>query len=220
MPVAAEPSSFISVVDFRRRFRESAPEDDALILEELQAATTTIETMVNRRLAPFANHTYSDLLRGIDPNEYGGNTDIPVDIYASLGMSMAAALGSSDLVRHFWLDEFAPYYPELWTYSIQSVTLYLTYGNDIVVDPSTLEGPQKDTGHCRLRLGTFAPEGSTLEVVYSGGFTLGCPSSLRTAVCAQAMKSMLLFGQPMLKSGMDVNELDALIKENLVGWAR
>lgn len=223
--VSATPAPLATAAQFQRRFPalcQEGPGGEPLELDQIMIeATSELETRTSRRFAPFANHYFSDRLYGIDPAEYGGSSDSPLDIYGSLGLSQANALGDSDsLVRHFYMDQTAPHYPELWTYDIASINLRLTYGSTIQVDPSTIEGPQSDTGHCRLRLGTFAPEGSTIEVVYSGGYTEAIPPTLSRACLYQAAKYIILDQEPQSRKGMDLNELDAQIDTLLASWAR
>ena len=113
---------------------EDAPASDPMALSQvLVEATAFIESSVGRRLAPFNNLTESHRLFGIDPNEYGASSDSPLDIYGSLGLSQAAAYQTDNLVRKFWVDQTAPHYADLWTYSVNSITLDLTFGSQIQV---------------------------------------------------------------------------------------
>jgi hypothetical protein len=168
--------------------------DPAVLQDILVEATSTIEDNTNRRLAPFTGHICEERLFGIAPDEYGDvSADMPIDIYGSLGISKAAALGASDLVRHFWLDQYAPFYPELWTYNIQSMRIYRTYGDyqDIDFAHGGIIGPNITDGHVWFRLGTFIPEGTFVKVVYSGGYTKGTPQRFVALVCSK--QSSLLF---------------------------
>ena len=139
-----------------------------------------------------------------------------------VGASYANALGAGQLTRHFWLDQFAPFHPELWTYDIQSITLDLTYGNVQTIDFSHggLTGPDTTDGHCWMRLGTFAPVGTRVEVVYGGGYTLVIPPALKRACIFQAAKFLMMDAEPMLRAQMNTEELDALIVSILASWAR
>ena len=134
-------------------------------------ATRECEGVVNRRLAPFTGHVEAQRATGIDPDEYGGQGSMPLDLPATLGRSFAYAMGAGDLVRHVWLSEFAPRYPEMWTYSNVSITIVRSYGGNMVVPVTSIEGPEPDTGHVWFRLGTFLPVGSLIRTVYSGGYT-------------------------------------------------
>jgi hypothetical protein len=218
-----DPVALATVEDFKRRYPELTVNiDDSLIADILVEATSHLEDRTGRRLAPFTGHIYEDRLFGIDPSEYGNNADLPVDIYASLGMSFSIALGSSNLVRHFWLDQFAPVYPELWTYDIQSITLYRTYGDYQPIDfrNGGIRGPSITDGHCWLRLGTFAPEGSRVRVVYNGGYTNGIPPSLRRACLFMAAKFIILEFEPQLRASMDLKEIDEQVDNLIASWIR
>jgi hypothetical protein len=148
---------------------------------------------------------------------------MPLDIYGSLGTSYANALGfGGNLVRHFWLDQYAPFYPELWQYSIESVTLQLTYGNTITLEPTGggIMGPDVTDGHTWLRLGTFAPQGTRVTVVYSGGYMNGIPPDLRRACLYQAQEFLVLDAEPETRHGVDLSELSNRIDRLLSPWVR
>jgi hypothetical protein len=150
---------------------DAGPLNDILI-----ESTRLCEEVAGRRLAPF---TVTETLRasGIDPDEYAESASIPMDIQGTLGMSYASALGGMSLVRHFWLHEYPPRYPEMWAYSNVSVTLVRSYGGTQVLQPGQiLEGPD-DTGHVQVTLGTFLPVGTRIQAAYSGGYQ-AVPASL------------------------------------------
>ena len=219
----SDPVALASVDDFKRRYPELIVNlEDNLIADILVEATAAMEDRTGRRLAPFTGHIYEDRLFGIDPAEYGSNADLPIDIFGSLGMSQAIALGSSNLVRHFWLDQFAPVYPELWTYTIQSMVVYRTYGDyqNIDFNHGGIRGPSITDGHVWLRLGTFAPEGSRIKVVYDGGYTRGVPPSLRRACLFMAAKYVILEFEPQLRREMDLGEMDRQVDNLLAPWVR
>jgi hypothetical protein len=222
--VSTVPPPLASAADFKRFFPALCQQGvgaDPLAVEQLMVeATAAIEDAVDRRLAPFTNVVESHRLYGIDPDEYGASTDSPLDIYGSLGMSQAAAYQSDNLVRKFWLDQAAPHYTELWTYSITSITLHLTFGSLISVDTGSLEGPYPDTGEARMRLGTFAPEGTNMEVVYSGGFTVAIPPSLQRLCRYQAAKMLMLDKEPQLRKEMNFDEIEKQIDKLMSAWAR
>ena len=134
-------------------------------------ATRECEGVVNRRLAPFTGHVEAVRASGIDPDEYGGQGSMPLDLPGTLGKSFAGAMGGGDLVRHVWLSEFAPRYPEMWTYSNVQITIVRSYGGNAVVPVTSIEGPEPDTGHVWFRIGTFLPVGSLIRVQYGGGYT-------------------------------------------------
>lgn len=218
-----DPVSLATVADFQRRYPELVADiDPPLLADILVEATTHLEDITGRRLAPFTGHIYQDRLFGIDPMEYGNNADMPLDIYGSLGLSMAQALGASTLVRHFWLDQFAPVYPELWTYNIQSMTIFRTYGDfqPIDFDHGGVRGPDVTDGHVWLRLGTFAPEGTRIQVVYDGGYTKGIPPSLRRACLFQAAKFVILEFEPQIRREMNLEEIESTVNKLIGPWVR
>lgn len=225
-PIPSIPGALATPEAFLRRFGELGENEDPLVIAELLVeATAHIEDLTDRRLAPFSKLVYQDRLFGIDPDEYGNESNLPIDIYAALGISKAQALGATgDLVRHFWLPEYAPRYPELWTYSIQSIEIWLTYGNVIPVDLTNGgiigDSPAATDGHMWLRLGTFAPEGSRVNVTYSGGYTVGIPPALSRACLFQAAKFAMLESEPQVRSSMDHNELDNQIARLIAPWVR
>ena len=218
------PPALATVADLQQRFPEVTQGIDPGVLADiLVEATSFIEDNTSRRLAPFTNHICEERLFGISPDEYGDvSADMPIDIYGSLGISKAAALGASDLVRHLWLDQYAPFYPELWTYSITSMRIFRTYGDyqDIDFNHGGILGPNITDGHVWFRLGTFIPEGSFVKVVYSGGYTLGVPPALRRACLFQAIKYVILECEPQMRSAMDLKEIDAVVEANIVNWVR
>jgi len=218
-----DPVSLASVEDLSKRYPELVVDIEPTTLADiLVEATAHLEDRTGRRLAPFTGHIYQDRLFGIDPAEYGNNADMPMDIYGSLGMSQAIALGASTLVRHFWLDQFAPAYPELWTYNIQSMNIYRTYGDFQPIDfeHGGIRGPDVTDGHVWIRLGTFAPEGSRIQVVYDGGYTEGIPASLRRACLFQAAKFIILEFEPQTRREMNLDQIDQQIDNLIAPWVR
>jgi len=219
----SDPVALATVAEFSKRYPELVVDLDATTIADiLVEATAHLEDLTGRRLAPFKGHIYQDRLFGIDPGEYGNNADMPMDIFGSLGMSQAIALGASTLVRHFWLDQHAPAYPELWTYNIQSMTIYRTYGDYQPIDfnHGGVRGPDVTDGHVWIRLGTFAPEGSRIEVVYDGGYTNGIPPSLRRACLFQAAKFIMLEFEPQTRREMNLDDIDKQINSLIGPWVR
>ena len=219
----SDPVSLASVSDLQKRYPELVVDLEPTILADLLVeATSHLEDRTGRRMAPCTGHIYQDRLFGIDPAEYGNNADMPMDIYGSLGLSQATALGASTLVRHFWLDQFAPVYPELWTYTIKSMTIFRTYGDFQPIDFANggVRGPDVTDGHVWIRLGTFAPEGSRIQVVYDGGYTNGIPASLRRACLFQTAKFIILEFEPQTRKEMDLANIDTQIDLLIAPWIR
>ena len=165
------------------QFKEAAFADlasalsDGALSDFLIEATRLCEEQCGRRLAPF---TITEMHRatGIDPDEYADSANLPMDLQGTLGASYASALSVSPLVRHAWVQECAPFYQDMWTYSDVSVTIIRSYGGtQQLATANILGGPEPDTGHLWFQLGMFIPVGSRIQVTYSGGYTT-IPASL------------------------------------------
>jgi len=148
--------------------RNYTPDAQTAVLLE---ATRLCEQSVSRRLAPFTAMPETHRAQGMDPDEYTDAANLPLDLAGTLGRSYAMALGASTLVRHCWLNEFAPRYPEFWTYSNVSIQIVRSYGGSQTLTAANLQGPEPDSGHVWFNLGLFIPIGSLVRVTYSGGYT-------------------------------------------------
>src|SRR3954468_5921515 len=155
-------------------------------------ATRVCEGVAGRRLAPFTGVPETHRATGIDPDEYTDASSLPMDILGSLGRSYANALGAGDQVRHCWLNEFAPRYPEMWAYSNLQVTILRSYGGSQSVMSASLVGAENDSGHIWFTLGTFLPLGSLIRVQYGGGYSM-VPADLGRACKLQA--AVLVLGE-------------------------
>lgn len=156
---------------------------DQLMIE----ATRVCEGIAGRRLAPFTGVPETHRATGIDPDEYTDAAGMPLDLQGTLGQSYADALGASDQVRHCWLNEFAPRYPEMWTYANLQVTILRSYGGTSPLASASLIGAEPDSGHIWFTLGTFLPIGSLIRIQYDGGYStvpadLNRASKLKAAV--------------------------------------
>ncbi|NUR65796.1 MAG: hypothetical protein HOQ47_08555 [Streptomyces sp.] len=138
---------------------------DQLMIE----ATRECEGIADRRLAPFTGVVETQRADAMDVED-AMDAYVPLDPTSQLGFSRAQSLGSTLLVRHFWVREFPPRYPELWTGSIASINLFRSYSGQQNVSVSTIQF-EPDTGHCRFQLGTFVPAGTTIQATYSGGYS-------------------------------------------------
>lgn len=188
-------------------------------LDVMVRASRALETRTGRRLTPFTGLVQSERAEGVDAA--GSGYSGPLPLLDALGRSRAQAFGDgSPSVRDVWLDEHAPLASELWTYSGVSVTLLPGYGGSQTIAGSALEGPEPDTGHLRLPLGTWCPVGTTIRVTYSGGYTLGVPDDLREACLLQAAKLLILRMEPQARPGMDTDDLEKELTELLAPYAR
>lgn len=153
--------------DLARNYTNPQAQTD-LLMESTRLCEAAAD---GRRLAPFTNLTETHRLAGIDPDEYTDAANLPLDLQGTVGRSYAYALGASTLVRHTWLNEFAPHHPEYWTYNNITLTVVRSYGGSEILSTSQYEGPELDSGHVWFHLGKFIPIGSLGRVVYSGGYT-------------------------------------------------
>lgn len=188
----------------------------------MNRATRRIESMCNRRLAPFTGLIESQEAYGIDPDEYGSQGSMPMDITGALGWSQAAALGVSDMVRKFWLDQSCPQYADYWSITVESILILRTFGDTQLINDAgllTVQGPNYDTGLVKLQIGTYCPIGSTVVFTYSGGYTVQIPEDLNLACILQAMKFALIGAEPELRKDMSSKELDDEITMLLAPFA-
>lgn len=160
--------------DLAREVTDPSVQND-LLLE----ATRICEGMAgDRRLAPFTGLVESHRLDGVDPDEYTDAANLPLDLAGTLGRSYAYSIGASTLVRHCWLNEFAPRHTELWTYSDITLTITRSYGGSQTLTVNQYTGPELDSGHVWFNLGQFIPIGSYGRITYSGGYTIAIPADL------------------------------------------
>ena len=187
--------------------------NDQTINRLLVRATTHLQTRCQRRIVPFTGKVESHRAYGISPDEYGEQGDMPMDLTGALGWSQASALGVSSMVREFWLDETAPIYGEWWTFTLETVEIERTFGDvQTFSGPDFVQwqGPEVDTGHIRMPIGTYCPIGSTIRVTYGGGYN-PIPDDLNLACIFQAMKFLLIGAEPEERIGMTTKDLDAEI---------
>lgn len=149
-----------------------------LLSQKLTESTRLCEDVCDRRLAPFTSLTETQRADALDVED-ALDAYVPLDPTSQLGFSRAMSLGSTLLVRHFWVRERPPRYPDLWSGSISSINLLRSFSGIQAVDVSQIQY-EPDTGHVRFQLGTFVPPGTTIQVVYSGGYST-VPASLVTA---------------------------------------
>ena len=152
--------------DLARNYTTPQVQADLLI-----EATRLCEAAADgRRLAPFTL-TETHRLAGVDPDEYTDSANLPLDLVSTVGRSYAMALGVSTLVRHCWLNEFAPHHSELWSYSNITLQVVRSYGGGQTLTSNQYVGPELDSGHIWFNLGQFIPVGSLGRVTYSGGYS-------------------------------------------------
>ena len=179
----------------------------------LAEATRACETECSRRLVPFTI-TETHRAEGVDPDEYTDSANLPLDLQGTLGRSYAANLGASTLIRHCWLNEYAPQFQDMWAYSNVSITVIRSYGGSQNLTTSNYIGPDADTGHLLFNLGLFIPIGSQINVTYSGGYQT-IPADLVRACKWMAAAIVCREIDPMgANHGHSPAELESLA----VGW--
>ncbi|MFJ6215006.1 hypothetical protein ACIQGZ_16970 [Streptomyces sp. NPDC092296] len=216
-PVPLATADDLQVGQFADLVRGFSPEAlDVLMVE----ATRLCEDACGRRLAPFTGLPESHRAQGIDPDELPGDAGIPVSMQATLNMSYANALGGAgSMVRHVWLNEFAPRYPDLWQYGNLSVSLILSQGGLQRVGPAQIVGAEPDSGHVWFQLGTFLPPGSLIRVQYDGGYQT-MPASLARAGKLMAASLAATELDPMVQTGHDAGALREQAEKILASYAR
>lgn len=168
------------------QFADLVRDFSAATLDQLMVESTRVcEGIAGRRLAPFTGVPETHRATGIDPDEYSDAANVPLDLQGTLGRSYSDALGAGDQVRHVWLNEFAPRYPEMWSYSNLRVTILRSYGGTSTLAPASIIGAENDSGHIWFTLGTFLPVGSLIRAVYDGGYATS-PADLARACKLQA----------------------------------
>lgn len=173
-------------------------------------ATRGCETEADRRLAPFTGVTETHRCEGMDPDEYTDASNLPMDLAGTLGRSYATALGATTLVRHMWLNQYAPQYTEYWTYSNVSITIVRSYGGSQNMSTTQYIGPEPDSGHVWFNLGQFIPIGSLARVTYGGGYTVAVPADLVRACIWMAASIAATELDPMMQThGHDPGALEA-----------
>ena len=211
----AQPSDFEDYGSLGEVFRNNPNPDPTNLL---MRATRSIESRCDRRLAPFTGLVESSRAEGIDP-ALGPGGDWPLDLPGALGRSKANAFGASSLVRDLWLSQYAPVFPDLWQTTVTGIALIRAYGDTEQVPPTAVEGPQPDTGHVRLRLGTFCPPGTTIVITYTGGYN-PVPDDLVQACLLQAVKLALIGAEPQTRQGISHQDLDLEIAALLDPYMR
>lgn len=218
MPTDA-PATLCSIEQFLEgAFADLARDySSAALANTLIEATRACESSTDRRLVPFTI-TETQRADGLDVED-ALDAYVPLDPTSQLGFSRAQSLGSTLLVRHFWVREVPHRYPELWTGSINTISLLRSFSGTQSVAINTLQY-ETDTGHVRFQLGTFVPPATTIVVNYSGGYST-VPADLVRA-CKFMAASFILKeldpAQAMHGHDPDALRLDAL--EILASYTR
>lgn len=198
--------------DLLRGYTSPAAQADLLI-----EGTRMCESLADRRLAPFTNLVESQRAEALDVED-ALDAYIPLDPTSQLGFSRAQSLGSTMLVRHYWVRSFPPRFPEYWTGSLASVQLLRSFSGTQTVSPSTLQY-EPDTGHVRFQLGTFVPPGTTIVTTYSGGYTVAIPADLVRA-CKYTVASIAMTELDPAARSHDPLELEEIAASILDAYMR
>lgn len=212
-----------TVADLRKRWKSLCqPKDDDTLYAALVDATREIEDRTSRRLAPFKGHLDELAMTGVNPNEYGGSDgNMPMSLQGSLGQSYANSLGVNGLIRRFWLNEYAPRYPEMWEYEITEMLVQTTYGSwQNILSQGGLIDLEKTNGFAWLQIGFFAPEESRIRIVYNGGYVNDIPGSLQRACLLQAVQFLILESEPQQRNNMSIDELERQITKLVAPWVK
>ena len=212
-----------STADLRKRWPALCNgKEDPVLYAALVDATREIEDRTSRRMAPFTGHLEEMALVGQNPNEYGGGSgDMPMSLQGSLGQSYASSLGINNLVRRFWLNEYAPRYPEMWEYEVTQVMIQTTYNSwqDVLASNGMID-LEKTNGFAWLTIGFFAPEESRIRIVYNGGYVYDIPGSLQRACLLQAVEFLIMESEPQQRSHMSIDELERQITKLVAPWVK
>lgn len=145
-----------------------------------------------RRLAPFTV-TETHRAEGVDPSEFGAYAS-PGDFAATISASYSRMTGAGGTqVRKVWLDQFAPLFPDMWSYGDDlTIRVYRTEGSMESLPRSVIigEGPVPDSGELWFRPGLLVPVGSRVQVTYSGKYD-PVPRDLVEACCFMAAASLI-----------------------------
>jgi hypothetical protein len=196
---------------------------DPQIVQLMTRASRQVEARCQRRVTPFLI-TETHIAEGVSMFTGGVDDGLPLPLTGSLGLSRGRALGGSESVRDFWVSEFAPLWPELWSYTSMAVTLIPLWGGSQLavnyLNPMGLWVPDVDTGMVRLPIGTYCPVGTKIQVTYGGGYTRGYPEDLIQATKLQAAKTLIVELEPQARPGMDTNDLENEIVSLLAPYAK
>lgn len=212
-----------SVADLRKRWPALCNgKADETLYAALVDATREIEDRTSRRLAPFEANIEEMALVGQNPNEYGGGQqDMPMSLQGSLGQSYASSLGINNLVRRFWLNEYAPRYPEMWEYQVTQMLVQTSYNStqDVLATGGLID-LEKTNGFAWLTIGFFAPEESRVRITYNGGYVYDTPGSLQRACLLQAVQFLILESEPQQRHNMSIDELERQITKLVAPWVK
>lgn len=194
---------------------------EAYLDTRLAAASEAIEDMCQRRFMPFEGLVESYIAAGSGPDVGDRFTPMPVG-----GWGFAAQLANDQLLRQFpgqvrdyWLTQYAPKRPELWTYSDVRFSITWPWAMQAYEVPDGyLDGPDPDTGHLRIAPGVMCPPGSRIQVTYSGGYTRGYPQALVEATRLECVRQLIVEIDPELVPALSTELLQKDIKAKIAPY--
>jgi hypothetical protein len=194
--------------------------DEVALADFMVQATRACETETQRRLTLFTDLVETHRAEGVDPDEYSGNSLMPLDLVGALGRSKALAYGAADnLVRRCWLSQYAPQFPEYWSYTNVSVEVVLSYGGSQTFTGNAITGPEVDSGQIWFKAGSFIPVGSLIRATYSGGYHT-FPADLVRACVYMGAAIVARELDPMQQTGHDPSQLEATAAAWLTPYGR
>lgn len=180
-------------------------------------ATRACESVCDRRLAPFTGLVETQRAMGLDVEDTL-DVYVPLSPTSQLGVSRAQSLGSTLLVRHCWVRESPPRYPDLWTGTITNIQLYRSFSGQQSVPTSGIQY-EPDTGHVRFALGTFLPAGTTIQITYNGGYSTS-PSDLVLGCKYMAASIAVTELGPLGSTGHNPDDLHIKAMDKLAPYMR
>jgi len=170
----------------------------------LTDASRAVENYCGRLLAPFTGHVERHRAQMTDPDAQA-DIYVPLDLQGTLGTSRARSLGANDLVRHVFLKEYPPVYPEMWTGSITAITVTHAIGGATTLDLSSGSLTyHPETGQIMFPLGTYIVIGDLLSITYAGGYST-VPDDLKRATVYEAIEQGMVDIFPAMGLGKDLD---------------
>lgn len=170
----------------------------------LTDASRSIEGYCDRLFAPFTGHLEVHRAQDIDIDAQADEY-VPLDLQGTLGTARARSLGANDLVRHVWLKERPPHYPEMWSGAISSIAVQHAVGGATTLDLSAQNLSYfYTTGEIFFPLGVYVVQGDRITVTYSGGYAT-VPDDLKRACVFEAIEIGMVDIFPLAGIGKELD---------------
>lgn len=189
----------------------------------LAQASQWLERSTERRIMPFAGLVQTRIAEGVRSS--ASSPSQPLAMVSGIAAYLPGGGYGSNAgqVRDFWVDETAPWVPELWAYSGITVDLLYPWATAPVrVNPVAVSGPTVDTGHVQLGPGVVCPPGTQVTITYGGGYggPGGYPLELVEAVRMETVRQLLVELDPELTPDLKTDTLEHAIDRLLCHWRR